>query len=443
MNVRLRARALTVFIGDIAIFYASLFVALLIRVEPTLSTSLIALHLTPFTLILFFWVLIFYISGLYDVPRMRNGTDFFSTLFISILVNVFIAIGFFYTFPVFGIAPKTTLLFFVVTFFIFEVLWRRGFNRYIATQKDKLGVLLLGNTTTSTEILRLINSHPHLGYVSVGHFPHAISSEQLRAFLQNTDGLVVTLSETFSHDKTIASILADAVVSGIEVHSEILFYEELVRQVPLANVTPSWFFDTQFSKQTLYDQFKRTFELIGAVLLQIILLPLELCIALLIRITSRGPVFYRQARVGKHGNVFQIYKFRSMRVDAEAAGAQWSGGANDPRVTLFGKFLRHSHLDELPQLLNIIRGEVSFVGPRPERPEIIAKLTPEIPFYHMRHMVTPGITGWAQINFKKDQTIDDVKRKLEYDFYYIKHRSFLFDIAIIVRTVKSLFINHT
>jgi lipopolysaccharide/colanic/teichoic acid biosynthesis glycosyltransferase len=163
-------------------------------------------------------------------------------------------------------------------------------------------------------------------------------------------------------------------------------------------------------------------------------------IALLVALTSRGPVIYRQVRVGEKGKPFTLYKFRTMRVNAEKDGAQWAT-KNDARTTPIGGALRTSHLDELPQLWNIIRGDLSFVGPRPERPEFVAKLAARIPYYEARLFIKPGVTGWAQINHRADLTDADVAEKLQYDIYYLKNRSPILDWAIILKTIKSIFVN--
>jgi len=168
----------------------------------------------------------------------------------------------------------------------------------------------------------------------------------------------------------------------------------------------------------------------------VILAPLMLLVALLVRLTSPGPALYRQLRVGRNGSLFSVYKFRSMRIDAEKeTGAVWAA-KNDPRVTRLGKTLRRLRIDELPQLFNVLKGEMSIVGPRPERPEFVATLSEQIPFYRQRHCIRPGITGWAQINHKYGDTIEDTVTKLEYDLYYIKNLSPSLDFYIIFQTLK-------
>jgi exopolysaccharide biosynthesis polyprenyl glycosylphosphotransferase len=168
--------------------------------------------------------------------------------------------------------------------------------------------------------------------------------------------------------------------------------------------------------------------------------PLVLLATVLLRMTSPGPVLYSQTRVGKDGNPFTIYKFRSMRIDAEAmSGAVWST-QNDPRVTPVGRFIRRTRIDELPQLWNVLRGDMSFVGPRPERPEFIAELSRQIPYYGQRHVVRPGLTGWAQVRHGYGATIADAQEKLQYDLFYIKHMSFAFDLYIVFETIKTVLI---
>jgi lipopolysaccharide/colanic/teichoic acid biosynthesis glycosyltransferase len=229
--------------------------------------------------------------------------------------------------------------------------------------------------------------------------------------------------------------------SGILVIDLVAFYEAILRKIPLRAVEEAWLIENIAAEVRFYDQLKRAWEFVAALLIiGIVLLPLELVIALLVGLTSRGPVIYKQIRVGEKEQPFTLYKFRTMRVDAEKEGAVWST-VRDPRATSIGRFLRFSHLDELPQLWNIVKGELSFVGPRPERPEFVQKLESQIPYYEVRLLIKPGVTGWAQIHWRKDATIDDVMQKLEYDIYYLKNRSIVLDWAIILKTLKSLFVN--
>ncbi len=180
---------------------------------------------------------------------------------------------------------------------------------------------------------------------------------------------------------------------------------------------------------------KRAVDMAASLMLVVFTSPLLLLTALLIKLESNGPVFYKQIRVGRGGQHFSIYKFRSMTVDAEKSGVQWAAG-NDARVTRVGRFIRKTRIDEIPQTFNILKGEMSFVGPRPERPEFTHMLAAEIPHYNDRHLVKPGLTGWAQIRYPYGASVEDARQKLTYDLYYIKHFSFVLDLFIIIRTVK-------
>lgn len=227
-------------------------------------------------------------------------------------------------------------------------------------------------------------------------------------------------------------------MAGVRIEEVTDFFERLTGKILLSNLRPSWLvFSPGFNKPRLLRNAKFAGEFALALLLLIALSPLIAIGALLIRLTSPGPVFYGQVRVGERGKTFRLFKFRTMRTDAEAAtGPVWASEENDPRITPIGRRLRKMRLDEIPQLLNVIRGEMSFVGPRPERPHFVESLRKVIPYYDERHSVKPGITGWAQIRFRYGSTIEDAEEKLQYDLYYIKHMSLMFDLAIVLDTLK-------
>jgi exopolysaccharide biosynthesis polyprenyl glycosylphosphotransferase len=208
-------------------------------------------------------------------------------------------------------------------------------------------------------------------------------------------------------------------------------------------VKPSWFvFSDGFHRSMLTLILKRAIDLASGIVGLLISLPIMLLVAIAIRLDSKGPVIFRQKRVGLKGRCFELMKFRSMRVDAEAGtGAMWAT-ANDPRATRIGHFLRKYRLDELPQFINVIRGEMSLVGPRPERPEFVDELRKQISYYDERHSVRPGITGWAQVKYRYGSNVEDAGRKLEYDLFYLKNMSIFFDCAIILDTVRIVVMGH-
>ena len=209
-------------------------------------------------------------------------------------------------------------------------------------------------------------------------------------------------------------------------------YERALGRVPCEEINAAWFLHVlgEGRRRMIQDMVNRVVALVALVLLA----PLLGLIALAVRIDSRGPALYRQERVGERGRHFTIFKFRSMVVDAESNGVQWAG-ENDPRVTRVGRFLRLTRLDELPQLLNVVRGEMALVGPRPERPEFVEQLSSEVPFFEFRNLLKPGITGWAQVYAPYGASVEDAAVKLSYDLYYLRHRSIATDLAILFRTV--------
>jgi sugar transferase (PEP-CTERM system associated) len=232
--------------------------------------------------------------------------------------------------------------------------------------------------------------------------------------------------------------LLECRLSGIDVLELPSFLERETGKVRLDVLNPSWIiFGDGFRASPLQRVLERGFDLVASFGLLLIALPLMLCAVLGIKLEDgvAAPVFYRQRRVGQHGEIFEVLKFRSMRIDAEQAGAQYAT-TNDPRVTRLGGFMRKTRIDELPQLINVLRGDMSFVGPRPERPEFVCQLEERIPYYRERHTVKPGITGWAQLCYPYGSTEKDTVEKLQYDLYYVKNRSLLFDLAILVQTVE-------
>jgi exopolysaccharide biosynthesis polyprenyl glycosylphosphotransferase len=218
-------------------------------------------------------------------------------------------------------------------------------------------------------------------------------------------------------------------------------YEEYTGKIALENLRPSWLvFSTGFRKTRILIGMKRAFDLVAAVCGLILSLPLTVVTAILVKLDSpRDPVFYHQERVGLNGATFTIHKFRTMRSDAEAtSGPVWSAGDQDPRITRVGRLLRKTRLDEIPQLWNVLLGDMSLIGPRPERPSFVEKLTKQIPFYGQRHVVKPGVTGWAQVRYAYGASVEDSLEKMQYDLYYVKHMSLTFDLLIALETIKTV-----
>jgi sugar transferase (PEP-CTERM system associated) len=255
---------------------------------------------------------------------------------------------------------------------------------------------------------------------------------------RGVDRVVVSLSEargTLPMEK-----LLEMKLEGVLFAHLASVYEEYTGKIAVDNLRPSWFiFGDGFRQSAWLGLAKRAMDVTMAAVGLVLTMPIMALVALAIRLTSAGPVLYHQQRVGQFGRLFTVHKFRSMRDDAEAGtGAVWSGGALDPRITPVGRFLRRARLDELPQLWNILKGDMSFVGPRPERPEFVTRLTDEIPYYGQRHVVRPGLTGWAQVRYTYGASVEDALMKLQYDLFYIKNLSLSLDLFILFATVKTV-----
>ncbi len=336
----------------------------------------------------------------------------------------------------------------LVAFGIFQFLWHVGYRWIINSSYLARKVLVLGTGPLAKKIGELIQStnHQHVltGYLQLGNEMVAVPAHAIvgngMGFAEiikkeKAQKLVISLSE-----RRGAFPLQDVLnckFCGIEVVDAPSFYEELTGKLLIENITPGWFiFSNGFKLNTRINIFKRFFDVAGSLLGLALTFPLYPLVALIIKIDSRGPIFFRQIRVGEMEKEFFIYKFRTMRQDAESGtGAVWAQ-SNDPRVTRIGKFLRKTRIDELPQLYNVLKGEMSFVGPRPERPEFVKKLKEVVPFYSERHFVKPGITGWAQIRYPYGASEQDALEKLRYDLYYIKNMSIFLEMTITLETVK-------
>ena len=231
--------------------------------------------------------------------------------------------------------------------------------------------------------------------------------------------------------------LLDSKLRGVPVYSDLSFQEHHLGRIELDAIDANWLlFADGFQNGSLSRAVKRVFDIGFGLLLTIVTLPLMLVTAAAIKLDSRGPVFYRQERTGLHGETFTLFKFRSMAIDAEVAGKPQWAQKRDPRVTRVGAFIRASRIDELPQLFNVLRGEMSMIGPRPERPIFVDELAKVIPFYNHRRYVKPGLTGWAQVNYPYGASVDDAREKLAYDLYYVKNRGVLLDMVILLSTVR-------
>jgi sugar transferase (PEP-CTERM system associated) len=332
--------------------------------------------------------------------------------------------------------------------------WRIFFSAYALRAMGGERLLLVGGSPVLQEISRHAMNNPSTGLRVIGFVDDVEADEEpggpkylgrleaLREIAIATHPTRIVVGMFERRNRLPLADLLDLRFRGHIVEEAAIAYERISGRVPIRELRPSQLIysgDTVRIHRAVMHQ--NTINLVIAVVGLILSAPLMLLTALAVRLSSAGPVLYRQVRVGLHGKPFTLFKFRSMRVDAEAAtGAVWAA-KNDPRVTSIGRIIRKVRLDELPQLFNVLKGEMSMVGPRPERPEFVQTLVEQIPYYRQRHAVRPGITGWAQINYKYGETLEDTMVKLEYDLYYIKHIAFSLDAYIMLHTLKAMLLS--
>lgn len=391
-----------------------------------------------------------YLLDMYDLKHSQRWGELFFSLVFAVGV-VCIGIGLVtYIVPEFGVAGS---MYYMTVLFvaILLLLWRVSFDIYLQRFSPKEKILMLGTGEAAQLLGREIRQRERLGFqlagfvsigpevgndvAGVGKLLGDVSNLVAIAREHRIKKVVVALNERRG-GYPIGSLL-DIKVRGCDVVEWPTFFEMLAGRIPIDNLAPSYFiFQSGFRKSALLLFTRRLLSLMTALVLLLLLLPVIAVTALLIRIDSPGPVFYTQERVGRRGKTFRIVKFRSMRVDAESTGRAVWATENDPRITRVGKWIRRTRIDEIPQLWNVLKGDIGVVGPRPERPEFVRKLETMIPYYTLRHTIAPGLTGWAQVMFTYCGTIEESKEKLQYDLFYIKNMSVKLDLLILFRTVK-------
>lgn len=432
----LKTKKFFLLLGDIACLYLALYLTLFLRYGGDFDAGQWDNHFQAFSFIFLAWLIVFFISDLYDLKISFNNQALLANYAKAMIINGIIAVLLLYFLtPLFpAIKPQRVLIIDLIITAIILVAWRKIYYNLAKSPQIANRVLIIGENELSREVLAEINKRPQLGYKAqiITQIPSDLKQFCLK---ENIDALVS--SDNLRHDAQTAKKIFDCLSLGIDVHSINGFYEHIAQKIPVSHIEMSWFLEnlTENAKKS-YEIFKRLMDAAFAGLGLILTAPLLPLIALAIKLESPGPIIFKQIRVGKNGKDFLAMKFRSMVRDAEKDGAQWAV-KNDPRVTRFGRLMRKIRLDEIPQLVNILRGEMSIVGPRPERPEFIESLSRQIPFYRERLLVKPGLAGWAQLMGPAyGGSAEETLKKLEYDLYYIKNRSLIFDLSIILKTVR-------
>lgn len=437
-------------IGDVVILFASLLSALFLRYYPDLNRTSVDLHLTSFTLIFPLWLILFGAFGLYDVRFMKNSKLFLYRLLHAMASGMVLAIVLFYLIPYFEIEPRRNLIVIAVTATILLFSWRYIFNLAVI-RAPASRLLFFGTDDDTVALADYLLKNPQFGQKPIGLISHGermLPPLPLPVFQLNPHALAhivtdnradtIVISPDLKKDANLTQIIFQMIQRGIGVIEFIKLHEMTTGKVPLRFIGEFWFLENLANtRKGGYEFFKRLADVFLAVILFVLFILLLPFIAIAIQFESEGPIFFRQNRVGRRGSIFQLIKFRSMVQGADKMGGL-KGENRDPRLTRVGAFLRKSYLDELPQILNILNGKMSLVGPRPERPEYVEILKEKIPFYETRLLIPPGLTGWAQINMENDASVEDAPKKMQYDLYYIKNRSFVLDLLIILRTISTL-----
>lgn len=400
-------------------------------------------------LVLFVFVMLFcaFFVELYSQERELSTQELAGRVLIELVLALFLLTSLYYFLPV-VMYGRGVLVLSLIVFGLFQFLWHAGSRGGFIFPTFAKRVLILGTGPLASQMGTLISASGQRyvlsGYVSCPREPVYVPAHSI---VGNEEGLYETVCRAGAH-KIVVSLgerrgvfpvkdVLSCKLSGVEVLDAPSFYERVTGKLLIESINPSWLiFSSGFRVTAINRIIKRLMDISCAILGGFLTLPFLPFVALAIRLDSPGPILFRQERVGEREKSFNLYKFRTMRVDAEkGTGAVWAQ-KDDPRVTRLGRFLRKSRIDEIPQLFNVLMGDMSLVGPRPERPEFVEQLKTVIPYYSERHFVKPGVTGWAQVRYPYGASVDDAVEKLRYDLYYIKNLTVAFDLLIILDTVK-------
>lgn len=434
-----KARQLFLLLGDFVILNAALAVTILIRYrlfdqKSSSLKNILATHQQPFAIVFLIWLTCFYVSGLYRPATLSNGRNFNRNILSAIITASIFSVLFFY-FLNSEITPKTTLFIFILVFTVIFLPWRRFYNILLKSYLPKNKVIFVGESVPASRLIRELELFPQFGWKNEGFISLENIHELSKIVAESGIKTVVLNGQTRGEEAQ--QELFDCLKLKVNFYNFPHFYELITGKIPVEEIDKSWFLENlNEGKKKLYNAGKKIYDFFGALIALIISLPFWPLIALLIAVDSRGPVFFTQQRIGENEKLFKMLKFRTMKV---AGNTGTMTVENDARITKIGNFLRKTRLDEIPQLLNILRGEMSFIGPRPERPEFAGELAEKVPFYKTRLLIKPGITGWDQVSgVYHSPSLEDTLEKLQYDLFYLKHRSLYLDFTIVLKTIATV-----
>ena len=392
-----------------------------------------------------FTLLLSYYFDLYEPQRISGRWEIYFRLLLVLSVLTFVLAGLIYFFPGMEIGPNVLVAGVSILASVL-IVWRIAYELIIEHSMFRERVYVLGSGQRARTVIETLRTRRDAGMEVVsgaGNAQHigeldrlASDLDAFRTLKARLDRVVVAMEDRRG-SMPVRELLALR-LRGVVIEDAGSLIERLTGRLPLDGLIPSSLIFTEgFNARAWLQIARRLVSLVVASIGLAICMPFVPFIILAVRLSSPGPIFFRQTRVGRGGRLFVLRKFRTMRQDAEADGAVWAI-KNDPRITSVGRFMRRTRLDEIPQLWNVLRGDMNFVGPRPERPEFVHWLANDIPYYDLRHMIRPGITGWAQVRYQYGATLEETRRKLEYDLYYVKHLSLGLDLLIIFETIKTI-----
>lgn len=448
MKLSRKLKQFLILLIDIGVLYAALWLSLALRSGAIPAEDRWMSHVLYFTPIFALWIVVFYTSGLYILESPFDDVRFIGRLMAAVGVSALFATLVFYL-DSSPISPKTVLAILALTSFLLMLGWRNLLGRLLRASLLKLNTAFVGMNEEAFALIDQIRDKPYLGYAAAFIFDEAPRPEPsgipvlsdpsaLEREVLARDIDLIVIADDFTLSEEALSALFGLIEHRIQFENLPRFYEDLFRRVPIGAIGKTWFLENiDLGAKKSYEVPKRLIDLAISLIMLALSLPLWPFIALGIKLGSPGPVFFRQVRLGRGNKPFSIIKFRTMRTDRNDFAPT---GEKDPRILPFGNFLRVTRLDELPQFLNIIRGEMSFIGPRPERPELAEELERAVPFYRQRLLAKPGLSGWDQVSGEyHSPSVEDTYKKLQYDLYYIKNMSPSLDVSIFFKTILTVF----
>lgn len=427
MIIGRRRASFFLFVGDVATFILSLYLTLWLRYFEVPNEATIIPYIAPFTFLFLFWVLVFYSAGLYSKRLTLFPNRLADALFKTQLANILFAALFFFSIPAFGITPKTILILYLLISLACIYFWRLVLFPHLSVHRGNEQAVLLAQGKESDELFTEVNGNTRYGITFCA-----------RELNDETQASIVVVDAATVDEAS----LNRCIHAGKQVVAFEDMYEEVFDRIPLSQLGQAWFRENVTSADPFWYVFtKRFIDIIGGIVMGFVTFVVMPFVALALQFEYPGSVFIVQTRMGQHGTRIRTYKFRSMRFGDRSV---WKG-EDENKVTRVGGFLRKISLDEFPQFINVLKGEMSLIGPRNDIESLGKRLAEAIPYYLTRYSVCPGITGWAQINQQYEpgnaspQSIEETKVRLAYDFYYLKHRSLGLDIIIALKTFKRMF----